>query len=225
MKAEFILLADLCSHGVKNYWRYRDDILIRGSRLLRTNVWSFVKKLFRYAGYFKLKVETVTYDSANFLSIDVKAGTIFYDTCAVIKESTMRARPLGQDSIHPANVHRRWAIQTLKSMMVLCSRCLDKSEVKNLFISRFKQFGASKELLEDLEKTEEIAYGTKRSEHAKVWWCVLPFHPCHASAVQKAVRGFNDNIDYRAILLGIQDTVPMIKISWRNAAPLIFSRF
>ena len=59
-KVEDGLLPFLHEYCVKRYFRYRDDVLIRVSAHARPLARAFVRKLFDWSGYFKLKVEEVS---------------------------------------------------------------------------------------------------------------------------------------------------------------------
>ena len=217
-KAEFCLLDRLGEFGIRRYYRYRDDIMICGSRSSRLLVWQFVRRLRELAGYFVVKVESVDYDGCNFLSISTFPGSAHYKCRTTMKETTALARPLGEDSVHFWRVHQRWPTHTLRSMMVLCS---DKG-VKREYIARFKRFGASSALLQRLEDTcvAQVVKPCRKRDNL-VWWCVLPFHPMYANAVMEAARSFNDSRSFKAIIGSEIDVVPCVRISWSNAVPLI----
>ena len=222
-KAERYLLPVMSEFGVRNYYRYRDDVLIRASRAERTMAWAFVRKLKQYAGYFDIKVEGVSYDEADYLNIAVRAGGATYFTKAQFKESSL-GRPLGEDSVHPPKI-MHWPAAVLQRAMRLCTRQLDADEVKAILLHRFQAFGASARLMELLRRTEytfKALTCRKAKPSVETWWCPLPYHPLYHFAISKAVADFNSSCGSGALFSAIcRKPPPRIGIAWKNHVPTV----
>ena len=133
------------------------------------------------------------------------------------------ARPLGCDSCHLSKIHFTWPQMVLREALRTCRWGSDREAVKQLMIDRFQAFHAPQRLLDALKATTHIQFAkVRKQQHATVWWCVVPYHPCWQKQGVETVKRFNECVASRAIFRSVSNQAPpLIKISWRHGiAPI-----
>ena len=120
--------------GIVSYFRYRDDILILvdGSSL---QFHRFFKILQSKCGVWKLKVESISLDSVDFLDLHVQKSK--YNPCrlevGVFTKPTELRTALSPSSMHPISVHLAWPKGLAVRAARLCStRWLNEYEMQRL---------------------------------------------------------------------------------------------
>ena len=165
-------------------------------------------------------------DMTSFLNLDVRSGDTFYHCTTVMKSSMVYARPLGEDSCHRASIHRLWPINTLTSMMRFRTRGSDRESLRNIVVGRFSRFGG---LLSQFRLTRVLQVEHPRRHDScksgdegssRSFWCTVPFHQCYAEAISNAVAAFNCDSSAYGLLHGVC-AVPLVRVSWSNAVPLV----
>ena len=230
LKAQTHITNDLCAWGIKGFWRYRDDILVHGSRSSRTRVWDAVRRLAQQAAYFKIKVEDVTYASGTFLNIDFFPVGRFYGTRPILKQTSL-CRPLGEDSCHAPHLHKIWPCQLLRNYMRRCTTFDDQLEMRACFVRRFQTYGASKGLLDLLRQVSvrrevSISKAMPDHQHRQRWWVVLPYHPVIFQGVRRALRDLNSDPSLHSLFQNADgQPPPRLCVAWRNSVCSINTLF
>ena len=198
----FVLLPAIkAKYDIQFYARFRDDIfiVIGGSSESRVE---FVHEFRRHSRFYKLKVESISKDSAPMLDLRLHKGRRFHkcrvlDISMFVKPSAQGV-PLSHTSWHHPTIHRSWPE----------SRCLHFFRCCNDFKS---QRLAMVDLLEKLRSSclghpslpnlaASIAHGYRangklRTKTTRVSRIVLPYHPCLRRINARLTEVFQDFVD------------------------------
>ena len=152
----------------------------------------------------------------NFLSIRVSINSRGFSTEPIIKRS---GPPLGQSSCHPPGVSR-WPVHHLRSLGSLCSSLRLFLRVRCEFVSYFREYGVSSELLEALAAVRFGHSEYPRPQRPADRWLVLPFHPaCKESGLSQALGVFSGDGCWSNAFRESGIHAGRVRLAWRNSRP------
>jgi len=132
-------------------------------------------------------------------------------------EELVLLRPLGEDSMHHASIHRTWPVGMVRRFYEMSSFTAGAEMAKSIMMSRFRRFSASDSLIESMEAVCSAHRSIRITKNSSCIWVVLPYHPVWVKALTDAVAKFN-GLELGHILhnhaLG-EEALP-IRISWSN---------
>ena len=212
--------------GIRQYLRYRDDIIIRVFAGELQSALSWVRALKKKASYFKLTADQVATNTlASVAEVRYLDTTIIFKGKAGILhiEPYIKAEgvPLSSSSAHRSSVHQ-WPINQIRKIiqhspnLAVQKQALDK-------LSTWLQ--ADPATLEKwIHKAKNPTQKLGKSGNDNTVWCVLPWHP--AFAIASPIRVAMRQLQGAEKLLEIAFNTPIkVRYSWQNPAASNYMRF
>ena len=210
------------AHGIDEYLRYRDDILIIGhdSAGSRRYFWELKAR----AKYFKVICESVSRTEVHFLRHRIwkQDGGFMYEPAF---KPTSLGVPLCRTSCHPRHVHDTWPVAFLSSMGRLSSNSAAAERAKSTFIQRLIKYYTSSDIVNKLRGAQVHVcrahfQKVQPKDGSDVLWLPIGYHPVWAKALPRAVASFQQNPLFRSLFdMAFGYEQPRCRVAWRNRLP------
>lgn len=206
-------------HGIKAYWRFRDDVLLIATEPSLTM--QYVRHLMHLAGYFRVVCERVSRERIIFLDVEVwREGSNFH--CAPAWKTSSLGIPICESSAHPRHVHVSWPTSLVKGLGIRSTRQQHADKAKLILLQRFKAHLASPTIINIVAGTptwsESRPHSALNDQMCK--WLVLGYHPCLRSPLLNVFYKFVEDSYWSSLCrLAFNKSPPKFRIAWRNDLP------
>ena len=197
-------------HSIEGYWRFKDDILILGSR--RQHAKEFFWKMRELAAFFKVQCEAWNADEIQFLEVIVRKNVDkgCFETMPKQRDSNI-SKPLDISSAHPGHVHRSWPHALMQRARALTNTARGMAEAMNDLKRRFLDNFADPQFLQPCSSLKKHV----ASNPGGITWITFGFHPALQSSikrgVQKCVQG-----PFSGLYSWSFGVKPNVRVAWSN---------
>ena len=212
-------------HGVKAYFRYRDDIyiLIKPDSLALAG---YIKGIMdRTRGTYVVKIEALCVNDCPYLDVEmyIQNGVLEY---RAFFKPTLQQCPLHFSSAHAPGVHW-WPLAEVLRVSRRCSTSVDFEAAKSVLLRRYKAQSMAWQVVEAAAKLNPFAAKptnkfftdtvVPREQRRQGTWWVAGFHPVWYNArVGAVIKQVLQRWSTEGVL---QQWHPQIGVAWRNIIP------